>query len=398
MTREILHVDLDAFFCSVQELLNPDLRGKAFVVGGTPEGRGVVTSASYPARKFGIRSAMPTARALRLCPDLIVVSSSHGHYSEYSGRVMGYLRKNVPVVQQISIDEAFLDVSDDPRGGELAARSMQAEILELFDLPTSWGIATNKLVAKIATEVGKPNGLIIVPPGSEAEFLAPLPVAMLWGVGPKSAAKLAPFGIRTIGDLAATPADRLQEALGDWGTELAARARGEDSRPVDEAHSRRSLSAERTFFQDISSEEQLKRVLLQLSERVGRRLRKAGLAGWTVRIKLRWPDFSTITRQSRLAQQTDQDSEIYQTALALFKRNWRKGRAVRLLGVGVADLGTPIRQLELFDDSWAHDQRLLEAVDEIRERYGSQALTRAGNLRSRSEPPDQPKHERGSPN
>ncbi len=382
--RQILHFDLDAFFCSVEELLNPELRGKAFVVGGTPEGRGVVTSASYPARRYGIRSAMPTATALRRYPGLLVVRSSHGEYSKHSQRVMQFLRSQVPVVQQISIDEAFLDVSDDPRGGEQTARELQLEIRTRFGLPTSWGVATNKLVAKIATDVGKPNGLMVVPAGSEADFLAPLPVAMLWGVGPKSAARLSEFGMRTIGQLAAMPEGQRQELFGDWGTELAARARGEDQRPVSQAHARRSLSAERTFFEDISSERELKRVLLQLSERVGRRLRRAGLAGKTVRIKLRWPDFSTITRQGRLGQPTDQDAEIYAAASELFKRNWRKGRAVRLLAVGLSDLGPPMRQLEMFDDSWTHDQRLLKALDEIRERFGSEALTRAGNLRARS--------------
>lgn len=380
--RQVLHFDLDAFFCSVEELLDPELRGKAFVVGGTPEGRGVVTSASYPARKYGIRSAMPTAMALRRYPDLLVVRSSHGEYSKYSQRVMEYLRGQVPVVQQISIDEAFLDVSDDPRGGEHTARELQFEIRNRFGLPTSWGVASNKLVAKIATEVGKPNGLIVVPTGSEAAFLAPLPVAMLWGVGPKSAARLADYSIRTIGQLATMPTDQLQQLFGDWGIELAARALGKDQRPVSEAHSRRSLSAERTFFEDIASERELKRALLGLSERVGRRLRRAGLAGKTVRIKMRWPDFTTFTRQARLAQPTDQDTEIYEAAKQLFERNWRKGRAVRLLGVGLTDLGPPMRQLELFDDSWTHDQRLLKALDDIRERFGAEALTRAGRLRS----------------
>lgn len=386
--RQILHVDLDAFFCSVEELLNPALRGTAFVVGGTPEGRGVVTSASYPARKFGIRSAMPTAQALRLCPHLTVVRSSHGEYSKHSRRVMEYLRSQVPAMQQISVDEAFLDLTDDPRDGEQAAREMQVQIQSRFGLPTSWGVASNKLVAKIATEVGKPKGLIVVPPGAEAEFLAPLPASMLWGVGPKSAARLAEVGIRTIGQLAELPPERSRQLFGDWGIELAARARGEDRRPVDEAHSRRSLSAERTFFEDLSSEQELKRALLQLSERVGRRLRKAGLAGWTVRIKLRWPDFTTITRQLRLDQPTDQDAEIYAAATSLFGQNWRKGRAVRLLGVGLSDLGPPMRQLELFDDSWMHDQRLLHAVDEIRDRFGSEALRRAGQLRPRGEATD----------
>jgi DNA polymerase-4 len=382
--RQILHFDLDAFFCAVEELQNPTLKGSAFVVGGSPEGRGVVTSASYPARKFGIKSAMPMARALRLFPDLIVVSSRHSNYSDYSRKVMAFLRSEAPIVEQISIDEAFLDVSDDPRGGERVASEMQAAIRDRFELPTSWGAASNKLVAKIATEVGKPNGLVVVPHGSEADFLAPLPVAMLWGIGPKSAQRFASLGIQTIGDLATTPSQRITELLGDRGMELAARALGRDDRPVLESHGRKSLSAERTFSKDISSEKELHRTLLQLSERVGGRLRKAGMVGSTVRIKLRWPDFSTISRQARLAQPSDQDMEIYHGALTLFSKCWRRGRSVRLLGVGLADLGPQLRQLELFDRTWEHDQRLLTAVDSIRDRYGVHALRRAASLRRKS--------------
>jgi DNA polymerase-4 len=344
----------------------------------------VVTSASYPARKFGIKSAMPVARALRLFPDLIVVSSRHSNYSDYSRKVMAFLRSEAPIVEQISIDEAFLDVSDDPRGGERVASEMQAAIRDRFELPTSWGAASNKLVAKIATEVGKPNGLVVVPHGSEADFLAPLPVAMLWGIGPKSAQRFASLGIQTIGDLATTPSQRITELLGDRGMELAARALGRDDRPVLESHGRKSLSAERTFSKDISSEKELHRTLLQLSERVGGRLRKAGMVGSTVRIKLRWPDFSTISRQARLAQPSDQDMEIYHGALTLFSKCWRRGRSVRLLGVGLADLGPQLRQLELFDRTWEHDQRLLTAVDSIRDRYGVHALRRAASLRRKS--------------
>ena len=383
--RQILHVDLDAFFCSVEEIRNPDLRGKAFVVGGSPEGRGVVTSASYPARKYGIKSAMPMSRAIRLHPDLIVVSSNHSDYSEHSREVVRYLRGEVAVMQQISIDEGFLDCSDDPRGGEQAAFEMQAAILERFRLPTSWGIATSKLVAKIATEVGKPKGLLVVPPGKEAAFLAPLPVSMMWGVGPKTSNRFARHGIRTIGDLAAMPEPRLQELFGSRGTDLASRARGIDDRPVQELHDRRSVSAERTFPKDVDSLQELRRHLLHLSERVGTRVRGAGVVGSTVRIKLRWPDFTSFTRQMRLSQPTDQDREIYAAALTLFTDNWHSGKPVRLLGVGVADLGPPLRQLELFDHGWEQDHRLLKAVDDIREKYGHRALRRAGSLRNRSE-------------
>lgn len=380
MSRTVLHVDLDAFFCSVEELLAPELTGQPFVVGGRPEGRGVVASASYAARRFGVRSAMPMAQAVRLCPSLRIVRPRHGEYSEYSDRVMQYLRDSVPTVEQISIDEAFLDASDDPRGGLGAAQEMQAEIRKRFVLPTSWGVAGNKLVAKIATEVGKPNGLISVPAGSEAQFLDPLPVAMLWGIGPKSEARLAELEIRTIGQLARLSDARAGQLFGDWGMELAARARGRDDRAVADSYEPRSLSAEQTFAKDVSSESKLRSCLLEMSERVGRRLRQAELAGSTVRIKLRWPDFATITRQSRLAQPTDQDQEIFRAAWLLFQANWRQGRAIRLLGVGLSDLAPPVRQLGLFDRAWQDDRRLLQAIDRLREKYGSDVLTRAGEL------------------
>ncbi|HET7009258.1 MAG TPA: DNA polymerase IV [Anaerolineales bacterium] len=376
MSRTILHVDLDAFFCSVEEKLNPELRGKAFVVGGTPQGRGVVASASYAARPFGVRSAMPTARALRLCPHLIVVPGRHGVYGEESERVMDILRDAAPVVEQISVDEAFLDVSDDPRPGEQVARALREEIRKRCELPTSWGVAGSKLVAKIATEVGKPNGLIVVPRGGEAAFLAPLPVEMLWGVGPRTREQLVGLGLRTVGDLASQTPAWLSTHLGPHGIELAARARGEDDRPVEEGREARSMSNETTFARDVADPAELLRTLRALSDNVGSRLREAGLAGTTVRLKLRWPDFTTLTRQTRLPQPTDQDREIFAAAQGLFERVWKKGRAVRLIGVGVAHLGERLRQLSLFDAAWQHDERLLAAVDAIRTRYGYDALRR----------------------
>jgi DNA polymerase-4 len=381
MARTVLHFDLDAFFCAVEELLDPSLTGKAFVVGGQPGGRGVVSSASYPARKYGVRSAMPTSQAVRLCPDLIVISPRHGHYGKWSKKVMQLLRDSAPLVEQLSIDEAFMDVSDDPLGGEEVARRLQNEIQARFGLPTSWGVASNKLVAKIATEVGKPRGLVVVPPGEEAGFLATLPVGMLWGVGPKTSARLAELGVKTIGDLAALSAERLKNYFGVRGQDLATRAVGIDDRPVIEDHEARSMSAETTFSKDVKDGEELRRSLRRLSERVGARLRKAEMAGRTVRIKLRWPDFTTITRQTRLDNPTDQDGEIYQSAVTLFDNEWRVGRAVRLLGVGVADLGSPIRQLRLFDHSWEQDSRLLRALDEIKARYGRGAVQRGSRKR-----------------
>jgi DNA polymerase-4 len=388
-SRTILHIDLDAFYCSVEAILNPELRGKPFVVGGRPEGRGVVASASYEARTFGIRSAMPTAQALRLAPHLVVLPGRHRIYSDYSCKVMEHLRKAVPLMQQISIDEAFLDVSAVERPGEALARQLQTEIFDLFQLPTSWGVATNKLVAKIATEVGKPRGLVSVPSGEEATFLAPLPVDMLWGVGPKTRERLEHINVRTIGELAEVPITKLKTLFGLVGLELASRARGEDDSEVREGGEPQSMSAERTFARDLSNKEELHKALLQMSEEVGRRLRAEGLAGRTVRLKIRWPDFETNTRQLKLAQPTDHDGEIYDRACELLAGIWSEGKLVRLLGVGVVDLGLPWRQLSLFSREWEQDERLQTALDDIRSRFGPKAVRRAGGMRIKEDRDDE---------
>jgi DNA polymerase-4 len=326
---------------------------------------------------------MPAAQALRLCPGLILVRGRHGLYGDYSNKVMSLVRESVPIAEQISIDEAFLDLTAHPDPGREVAARLQSEIRRRFDLPSSWGVASNKLVAKIATNVGKPEGLVVVPPGEEAAFLAPLPVGMLWGVGPKAQAKLERAEIRTVGDLAALPVERLKTLFGGRGTDLAARARGEDDDPVVEGHEAKSMSSETTFGQDLADHEELLRTLRSLTEDVGQRLREAGLAGTTVRIKLRWPDFTTITRQTRLAQPTDQDGEIYETAAGLLAGAWRRGRPVRLIGVAVANLTSAARQLSLFDRRWEEDARLLKAVDRIRTKYGWGALQRAADLEPR---------------
>lgn len=383
MQRTILHFDLDAFFCSVEALLDPSLHDVPFVVAGSPDERGVVASASYAARGYGIHSAMPTAQALRLCPSLVVVHPHHHRYGEHSDRVMELVRQSVPVMEQMSIDEAFLDVSGHPRPGPELAAALQQTIREQFRLPTSWGVASSKLVAKIATNVGKPNGLITVPPGDEADFLAPLPVQMLWGVGPKTQAVLSELGIRTIGDLAAISAERLVIRFGERAAELQASARGLDDSPIVQSHEARSISNETTFRRDVSDRQELLRTLRALTEEVGRRLRESGLAGSTVRIKVRWPDFTTITRQTTLPQPSDHDGEIYQAAVDLFERAWRSGKPIRLLGVGVSRLSSPIRQLSLFERRWEHDSRLLQVVDAIRARYGTEAMRRASDLSPR---------------
>jgi DNA polymerase-4 len=388
MIRKILHLDLDAFFCAVEEQRNPALVGKPFAVGGRPENRGVVASCSYPARKFGVRSAMPMARAVRLCPQLIIVSSRHGAYSEISAQVMERLKELTPLVEQVSIDEAFLDLSDSDAQPLELARKLQERINQELGLPCSLGVAANKLLAKIANDVGKaaahgegpPNAITTVAPGMEAEFLAPLPVEALWGVGPKTASRLEGLGVLTIGDLAGIPEARLARIFGKNGHDLSLRSRGIDHRPIETSHETKSISKETTFSSDIRNQEELLRNLLKLSEGVGRRLRRSNLCGTTVKLKIRWPDFTTLTRQTTQEKPIDQDADIFKVAVSLFQDVWRSGQPVRLLGVGVSGLGPPVRQLSLWDQEFVKDRRLQSAVDQLRRKYGVEILQRASQL------------------
>lgn len=384
MPRKIIHLDLDAFFCAVEEIRDPGLSGKAFAVGGQPGERGVISSCSYAARRCGVHSAMPTAQALRLCPSLIVLPGRHQVYRDISRQVMNCLGRYTPLLEQISIDEAFLDVSDLKEPGETIARQIQAEIRQELGLPCSIGMATNKLVAKIATDVGKaqnrserpPCAITIVPPGQEAQFLAPLPVGALWGVGPKTEKRLAGLGILTIGDLAGWPVESLVDMFGKLGQELALRSRGIDDSPVSTFHKAKSISQETTFSKDTSNKEFLRRTLFSLSEGVGRQLRASHLCGGTVRIKIRWADFTTITRQVTLLKPTDQDKDIYLSALDLLEKAWKPRHPVRLLGVGVTNLGPPAHQLGLWDKASEKDRRLQETLDKLREKYGHKIVRR----------------------
>lgn len=382
--RTILHLDLDAFFCSVEELLDPSLAGVAFAVGGRAGERGVISTASYAARKFGVRSAMPTAQALRLCPHLKLLPARHKVYGEYSRRVMELLADVTPVIERVSIDEAFLDVTGDPRpGGEIAAR-LKARIRETTGLPASFGVATNKLVAKIATNVGKPDGLVVVPPGAEAAFLAPLPLAALWGVGPKMRANLELLGMKTIGDLAAWPEADLVRRFGEWGRALARHAKGIDDRPVTGEYEAKQISSETTFARDVTDGDVLRHKFLELSEEVAAGLRRDGLVARTVKIKVRWPPFETLTRQTTLAQSTDLDNDIFEAAWALFNKVWTPGRHVRLIGVGVSNLSEAARQLSLFDEAEkAKEAKLARVLDALREKYGWDAVKRASLARKK---------------
>ena len=384
MNRTILHLDLDAFYCAVEEKQNPALRGKPFAVGGKPSERGVVSSCSYPARRLGVRSAMPMSQALRLCPGLMVVSGHHQLYSEASRQVMERLQAVTPQIEQISIDEAFLDISDQPEPAERIARRLQARIRDELDLPSSIGIAPNKLVAKIANEVGKksaqkgkpPFALTIVPAGKEAEFLSALPADMLWGVGPKTSARLNELGIHTIGDIARWPEVELIRLFGENGREMARHARGQDERPVVTEREIKSISQETTFSRDVRDDQSLEKTLIDLSAQVGRRLRKKDLAGTTIKLKIRWPDFTTLTRQVTLPGATNQDNEIAQTALGLLRKIRQSGQAVRLIGVGVSGLGEPIRQLELWEAGSEKQRKLQAVLDELQEKYGKKAIKR----------------------
>lgn len=385
-TRKIIHLDLDAFYCAVEELHRPELRGKAFAVGGRPDSRGVVSSCSYAARKFGVRSAMPMSRALRLCPELIVVEGNFSAYSQASHQVMEILRRNTALLEQISIDEAFMDLSDIPRDGRVLAEEIQATIHAECHLPCSLGVATNKLVAKIANDFGKsshrgsgtyPNAITVVPPGEEAAFLANLPAQALWGIGPKTGARLAELGILTIGQLAQAPAGLLDREFGNYGGELVMRARGIDDSPVVTEHDVKSISQEVTFSRDVRDVEKLHRTLRNLSEQVGYRLRQDGLTAATVRIKVRWEDFTTLTRQVTLSQPMDQDGIIFESALRLFDHLWLpEQRLVRLIGVGVSGLNPHVHQLSLWDTPTEKERRLLDAVDSLRARFGRKVVRR----------------------
>jgi DNA polymerase IV len=387
MARKILHIDLDAFFCAVEELHDPTLKGKPFAVGGQADQHGVVASCSYAARQFGVRSAMPMSRALRLCPDLVVISSRHGNYGEVSRQVMALI-DITPFVERISIDEAFIEVTDLPQTLTELAHDLQSRINTELSLPVSIGGGANKLIAKIANDWGKgqkpgphpPNAITIIPPGEEAAFLAPLPVQSLWGIGPKTAEKLAEVGIHTIGALANAPKDTLAMLFGRFGPDLRQRALGIDDRPISMEHTVKSVSNEITFARDLTDEGELLEHLRKLCEQVGRRLRKASLAGTTVHIKLRWPDFSTITRQKTLSSPSNLDQEIFDTAAALFKVHRPPGKPVRLIGVGVSNLSSPVHQLSLWDDDHEKHHKLLSAVDELRERYGKDIITRANRI------------------
>ena len=378
-TRTILHVDLDAFFAAVEQRDNPALRGKPVIVGGGgPNDRGVVSAASYEARPFGVRSAMPLRTAAALCPDAVFVPVNGRKYAAASREVMAIFRRFTPRIEQISIDEAFLDLTGTDAlfgSGEEVARKIKQAVRDEVRLTVSVGVASNRLVAKIASELGKPEGLVVVPAGQERDFLAPLAIERLWGVGASTRRALADYGVRTIGDLAVLPVDTLARRFGKHGPELAARARGVGDTVVGRDEAAKSVSQEHTFDVDTGEWEVLERTLLGLSEGVGGRLRSSGIRCSTVAVKIRDTDFVTITRQRTLPEATDLTDVIWRTAVALTRREVR-GMTVRLLGVAATGL-TDRRQLALFDEEDARQRRAIDAADAVRKRFGPRAIRRA---------------------
>jgi DNA polymerase-4 len=373
-----LHVDLDAFFAAVEQRDRPELRGKPVVVGvGGRTDRGVVSAASYEARRYGIHSAMPLRTAAALCRDAIFVPVDGRKYGLVSQQVMQILRRYTPAVEPVSIDEAFLDVagSEALHGTPVAiARAIRETIRSELELTASVGVATTKLVAKVASDLEKPDGLVVVEPGTEAAFLAPLPISRLWGVGQKTASALGEFDVRTIGDLAGLPDDLLARRFGKQGRVLRERAQGIDPSPVSSSEVARSVSHEHTFDVDTSDPEALERTLLALSEGVASRLRAGGVKARTIAVKVRDSSFATVSRQRTLQEPTDQTEAVFAAVIDL-ARPQMKGIRVRLLGVAASHLGEG-EQIPLFSED-ERRRRATEAADAIRRRYGSKAIRRA---------------------
>lgn len=389
--KQIAHVDMDAFFVSVEELYDPTLKGKPVVVGAPGDQRGVVAAASYEARKYGIHSAMPSRTAKRLCPEAIFLPGNYERYQEWSDKVRSILERFTPVVQMVSIDEAYLDLTGTERlhgPAWSAAQKIQRTIWEETHpagggagLPCSIGVGQSYLVAKVASDAAKPRGLLWVPAGAEAAFLAPLPVRRIPGIGPVTEKGLAKLGVHTVGELAGLEREKLTEVFGQWGDALYSKARGQDAGLWFVDEEQKSISHERTFPEDVADERQLDATLAYLAELVGKRLRKACLHARTVTLKLRTADFRTLTRARTLPEATDLDTVLYQTAAELFRAAWDRKKKVRLLGIAAGALGPVPAQLSLLDSARRdREERLAQAADRMRDRYGADAVRSAKSL------------------
>jgi DNA polymerase-4 len=390
--RTYFHVDMDAFFVSVEELFDPSLKGKAVVVGGRPNERGVVSAASYEARKFGVHSAMPLRTAYKLCPHALFVDGHPERYREYSGRVYEVLESFSPLVEMASIDEAYLDMTGTERlhGPPLrAAHLLHERVKAGTGLNCSIGIAASRLVAKISSDQAKPNGVLWVIPGQEARFLAPLDIRKVPGVGKVTEKNLHALGIRRVGDLVQLDEEFLTERFGKWGLALAGKSRGLDAggwfdTAIGEDTGPKSISHEHTFGEDTAETAKLEATLARLSEMVGRRLREHRLHARTIQIKLRYSDFTTITRARSLGRATQLDTEVFEEARELFRRNWRRGAPVRLLGVHASGFEEETPQMDLMgEDRHERWKQALAAADRLRDRFGESAVSLAAGMRGK---------------
>jgi DNA polymerase-4 len=390
--RTIFHVDMDAFFVSVEELYDPSLKGKAVVVGGQRGERGVVSAASYEARKFGVHSAMPLRTAAKHCPHAIFVDGHPERYRECSEKVYKVLTTFSPQVEMASIDEAYLDMTGTARlhGPPLkAAHKLHHRMKEETHLNCSIGIGASRLIAKVSSAQAKPNGVLWIVPGEEAKFLAPLDVREIPGVGKVMESHLHELGIKKVGDLARLEEAELEERFGKWGLALAGKARGEDAggwfdSEVGADTEAKSISHEHTFNEDTADVNQLGATLMRLSEMVGRRLREANLHARTIQLKLRYKDFTTITRAHSLRAPTQLDGEIFEQARTLFRKNWKPGREVRLLGVQASLFEAQAEQINLLESG--RQQRWKDALavaDRLRDKFGESSVTLAAGLRGR---------------
>jgi DNA polymerase IV len=383
MTRAILHVDMDAFYAAVEQRDNSDLRGKPVIVGAGPQERGVVAACSYEARKFGVHSAMPSRTAFRLCPRGLFVRPDFPKYRQVSKQVMAILGNFTPLVQPISIDEAFLDVTGAVKkfedAGEIARR-IKAEIRRQTELTASVGVAPNKFLAKLASDLNKPDALTVITEEEKVHVLAPLPVSKIWGVGKVTEQRLQELGIKTIGGLQQFPVDELHRRLGNVAEHLHSLALGDDNREVETDEETKSISSESTFDQDTADLDQIKRSLLEQAEEVGERLRREKLVARTVQLKLRYADFKTLTRRKTLAKPTQDGMIMYQVAERLLEAEGIQGKRIRLIGVGGTNLVQREVQGDLFDRRDEKRSQLAKAVDDLRAKLGPDAVKRGTSL------------------
>ncbi len=377
MERVILHIDMDAFFAAVEQRDHPEFRGKPLIVGADPhggKGRGVVSTCSYEARKFGVHSAMPVSKAYKLCPHGIFVPPNGHLYSQVSKDIFKLFYEFTDLVEPLSIDEAFLDISGTLnlfKSKEDIGNKLKERIKQDQGITGSAGIAPNKFLAKIASDLEKPDGLVIVQQDKIKEFLSPLHVSRMWGAGKKTIVKLESNGIHTIGDLAALPLDLLESKFGKLGTHFYYLAKGEDNRAVIPEHGVKSVSNEITFSHDITDSEQISKTLLQLTEKVAWRMRQQDLKGKTIHLKLRYEGFETLTRNKTLKDRTANTEVIHKTINDLFNQAYQTHRKVRLLGVGVSGFtGESVSQLSIFDGDQPEDSKLDELSDLVKSRFG----------------------------